>query len=61
METKQIGFNLQLPKEVLNRLRKESKETGIPVSALIKIALKKYSEDSSRKERSPEELLTQNG
>ena len=36
MKTAQKQFNFQLPEKVLNNLRTESEETGIPISAIIK-------------------------
>jgi predicted DNA-binding protein len=41
MNERQIPFNFQMPKELLEKLRQDAKETGVPVSSLIKIAIKK--------------------
>jgi len=39
MRQKQVPFNFQMPKETLENLRAESKETGVPVSAIIKMRI----------------------
>ena len=47
---KQIPFTFQMPKEILEELRRESKDSGISVSSIIKSRISNYKKGGGAKE-----------